>query len=142
MTIVPSGRLVPQESAFARTALTLVVAGAANVVVARLGAAAFNVPAQFLALQPGPVLFFTTIGVLGAAGVWAWVKRFSPAPVRWFQRVAAVTLLCSLIPDLLLFRNTPLDGTTPSAVVTLMVLHLVAYAVCVTVLPQRSRRPA
>ena len=138
---LPRRRLL-WEGKLARTTLTLLVAGASNVLVARMAATAFGVPARFMALQPGPVLLFTSVGVLGAAGVWELINRSSSTPVRWFQRIAAVALLLSLIPDLLLFRSSPLDGTTPGGIVTLMLLHVVACAVCVTLLPKRPSHPA
>jgi uncharacterized protein DUF6069 len=111
--------------------LAIMGAAVANVLVGMVAVALLGVSPGFLPLQVGPVVSFTVVGVLGAVAVFALVARFSRRPVRLFRRIAFAVLVISLVPDLLLLSASPFPGTTVVAVATLMVMHVVAWAISV-----------
>jgi len=51
-----------------------------------------------------------------------------------FRRIALVALAVSFVPDLLLLVASPFPGTSVIAVATLMVMHVVAWAISVGIL--------
>lgn len=122
----------------------VVVAATANALVSVIAVALFDVSPGFLPLRVGADVSFTVIGVVGAVVVFALVARFSRRPVWLFRRVALGALVISLVPDLLVLYANLFPGTTVAAVVSLMVMHVVAWAVSVgtlTTLVVRDKRP-
>lgn len=114
-----------------RGGLAVVVAVLANVVLLR-GVDALAIAPGFQALTIPPVAILSTLGA-GAATVVYWLlDRYGSDPDRTFVRVAAGVLLISFIPDIALLRFDP--DATPSAVVVLMVMHVVVAAVSVGLL--------
>jgi hypothetical protein len=105
------------------------IAGAvvANLLVQAIAVALLRPDPVFLPLQPGPPVFFSVIGVLGAIVVYAIIGRFSRRPLTLFRRVALVTLLISLIPNILMLVSQWMPGATLGSVITLMVMHVVAW---------------
>lgn len=106
------------------------VAGIVNSALAAGAVALFDIPEEFLQLQPGAPFILSVLGVLlGAAILVALVKRNSePRPA--FLKAVAILLPVSFLPDLgLLLGDAP--GVTGPAVVSLMVLHVVAAAIAV-----------
>ena len=108
----------------------LVVAIISTLAVRWLALTVLSVPAEFPPLAaPFPTIFFTAIGTLGAAGVFAIVRRRAENPVSAFRRIAIVTLILSFLPDLWLLSDGgsgAFPGATPTGVGVLMVLHTVA----------------
>lgn len=86
-------------------------------------------------LSYGPVLFFTTIGMVGATLIYGTLDRFVADPDRVFVAVAAVVLVLSWIPDATAVPSMP-GGTTAGAAV-LALMHLTAAVVAVVVLTDR-----
>jgi hypothetical protein len=90
----------------------------------------------FLPLTPSPEILDTIIGCLGAIFVFAMMVD-SPDSVRRYQVVAAGVLIVSFIPDVLLATSHGMGGGWPEALV-LMIMHVVVWAICVTLLPSLS----
>ncbi len=86
----------------------------------------------FMPLTIGPPIIDTILGCLGAILVFA-----SMASVRAYRRVAAVVLVLSFLPDVLLATSHEMGGGWPEAVF-LMIMHVVVWAICVTLLPGLS----
>jgi hypothetical protein len=82
----------------------------------------------FVALEAGAVALMTVLFTTAAVAVFAAVAKLSIQPIRTYQIVAAVALVLSLFPDLMLL-NEP--SATVGGVVSLMVLHAVAAAAVV-----------
>jgi hypothetical protein len=61
----------------------------------------------------------------------------SPDSVRSYRRVAKAVLILSFAPDVLLARSHGMGGGWPEAVF-LMIMHVVVWAICVTLLPSFS----
>lgn len=105
----------------------------AALVVRWAAVASFDIPAEFPPLAgPGPTIFFTAVGALGAIAVFGAVRRRADRPERLFRRIAAVVLLLSFVPDVLLLSDgAAVPGATPASVGTLMVMHVAVAAVMV-----------
>jgi hypothetical protein len=111
-----------------------------------VGVATLDIPPEFPPLvSPGPTIFFTTIGTLGAVGVFALIRRWAERPEHVFRWVALVVLLLSLAPDLWLLGDGAAEmfpGATPAGVGVLTMMHVVAAAVIVWALTARGPREA
>lgn len=90
----------------------------------------------FLPLTPAPPIIDTFLGSVGAILVFAMVVD-SPDTVPRYQWVAAGVLVLSFIPDVLLATSHDMGGGWPEARF-LMLMHVVVWAICVTLLPSLS----
>ena len=90
----------------------------------------------FAPLTFGPPVLDTILGCLGAILVFG-MMVFYPESVRTYRRVAAGVLLLSFIPDVLLATSHEMGGGWPEALF-LMIMHVVVWAICVTLLPALS----
>jgi hypothetical protein len=116
--------------------LTVLVSTIANVLVASALASWLQVPSVFTPLRTPSVASFTIVGVTGAVLVFALLTRLRPNPVPAFRQVAAVGLVISWAPDLLVWATRAFPGTTGPAVLSLMTLHVVAAGLAVLLLGQ------
>jgi len=119
-----------------RAGVATVASVLANVALV-LAADAFAVAPDFRALSIPPVVLLSVLGVVGAAAVYALLRRRASEPARTFRRVAAVVLVLSLLPDLGLLVVDP--AATPRGVVVLMAMHVVVAGVSVRLLPAGER---
>lgn len=105
----------------------------ANLAVRWVALAAFDIAPEFPPLQgPGPVVFFTVVGVIAAVAVYAtlgWLGRAS-----LFQVIAIIALVLSLAPDVWMLTEAArpaFPGATVASVGTLMLMHVVAAVIVV-----------
>ncbi len=134
--------LSPERIAVSRLAwvgpLAVLGSVAGNGLVWAIAQAVIPISPEFMPLTTvGPTIFFTGVGALGAVGAFALVGRLAKQPRPAFQIVAAIALLISLIPDVMLIAapaGAPFQGITVPQVLVLMVMHVVAYGICVYVL--------
>jgi hypothetical protein len=121
--------------------LAIVAALAANAVVRAIALAVLDVPATFMPLASMSFVGLTIAGVLGAVIVFAIMAVRAKTPITTFRKVAFWTLLATFVPDIgLLFGG---GGNAPgslSNVLTLMLMHVVAYAISVTLLTTLTRK--
>ena len=122
--------------------LTIVAAVVANVIIQQLAVAVLRPDPAFMPLTPIVPVVFTVFGVLGAVIVYAVIGRFSQRPVQLFRRVAAVTLIASFIPDILMLITGFNPGTTAGNVAVLILMHVVAWAIAVGLLTRLARTKA
>jgi hypothetical protein len=124
----------------------LIGAMIATLAVRWAAVATLDIPAEFPPFAgPGPTIFFTTLGALGAIGVFGVVRRRSDRPEQLFRRIAVGVLLLTFLPDLWLLSDGAagaFPGATPTAVGVLMLMHLIAAAVIVWSLTGRAGRSA
>lgn len=118
-----------------RGVTAIVIALLGNALVLAVARELLDLAPDLQALAWGPVILFTTLGVVGAAVVYAILTRYVSDPNRTFTTVAAVALAVSLLPDLGLLANDP-AATIPS-VAALMIMHGVAAAASVAALTGR-----
>jgi hypothetical protein len=119
--------------------LAIVASAIANQIIGILAVPLLNISPEFPPLQVGPPIMFTIIGVLGAIIVYAIVGRLSRRPIRLFRVIALIVLVLSFIPDIGLLTSNMLPGTTPTAVITLAIMHVVAWAITVWMLTNLAR---
>ena len=117
------------------------------------GAAALTIAAAVIAvlavrevavrvLQPDPA--FTPLAVASPivgtivftmVAIYVFLGMVSyPNPVRTWRRVAAVVLILSFVPNVLMGTSHIMGGGWPEAC-ALMTMHVVVWAICVTLLP-------
>jgi hypothetical protein len=119
--------------------LTILVAVLANVVLQQLAVAVLRPDPAFMPLTLPPPIIFTVVGVLGAVIVYALIARFARNPNPLFRRVALVTLVVSLVPDILMLITGFNPGTTLGNVLVLMLMHVVTWAISVEMLTRLTR---
>ena len=115
-----------------------ILASIAGVLIVRVIAVAI--------LQPNPTPMslgwvlpplFTFILVTSAVLVFALVARFAKSPIRTYQTIAFIFLLISLVPDIGFARSSMPGASWPTAI-ALMIMHVMAWAICVSMLPKLS----
>ena len=124
----------------------LVASVVANVALWWVSTAVLAIPSEFPPLiGPAPTMFFTTVGVIGGVATFALIRGFGDHPVRLFRRVAAGALVLSLVPDIWLWTGgaaAQFPGASVTAVVVLMVMHVVAAAIVVWAMTGTGPSPA
>jgi hypothetical protein len=121
------------------TAIALAIAIPVDLAVELLAREAFAVSPDFEPFQ-GTVAPYTAGGIVIAAIVFAAIRRSVRDADRVYVRLAAIALVLSWIPDVvLLVIHDP--GATVPAVASLMVMHALAAGIVVTVL-RRVAQPA
>lgn len=124
--------------------LAIVAAIVGNLIVRTIAAALLNPAPEFLPLGWAPPIFFTFVGVLGAVIVFGLIGRFARRePIALFRRVALIALVVSVIPNVLLMFNpqsAPFPGATAAGMLALSLMHILAWAVSVTLLTRFARR--
>lgn len=129
-------RTGPLGSVWVRGGNAAVAAVAVNVAIVVVAGLADLAPG-FQALTIPPVAFLSAVGAAGAVGVYLLVRRRSNHPTRTFRRVGIGALVLSFLPDLgLLFVD---DAATPVGVALLMVMHVTVAAICIGLIPDRSK---
>lgn len=117
-----------------------VLASIAAVLVVRVVAIPFLPPATLSRVGLLPPILFTALLTTGAVVVFAIVALVIPRPIAVYQVIAFAALLLSFWPNV----DMGMRGRLPWSVnVVLMTMHVVAWAVCVTMLTKltRERRP-
>ncbi|WP_345752606.1 DUF6069 family protein [Microbacterium rhizophilus] len=119
------------------TSALLVLAGAVAsailTTVIALAATAAGAPSSYGPLQPVAYLTFAVAGTLAGIGGWVLIARRARRPARLLRVLVPVLVLVSLVPDVILLITSFIPGTTPVAVVGLMLMHPVVAAVAVLV---------
>lgn len=124
-------RAISRSDLARRGGIALVLANAVNVAIVLAAESAMIAP-HLEPLSTGPVVVFTSLGVVGATVVYGLLARFRTDPDRLFTIVAAVVLVLSLIPDATYAPTLP--GATTLGVVLLAIMHVTAALVAVVVL--------
>jgi hypothetical protein len=87
----------------------------------------------FMPLAVEPPIIDTVLGALAAIFVFLKIASY-PNPARTYRRVAAVALVVSFVPDVLLAESHDMGGGWPEAY-ALMIMHVVVCVICITLLP-------
>jgi hypothetical protein len=112
-----------------------VLASIVGVLIVRVVGVAIVRPSPgFPHLAWAPPIALTALLEIGAVLVFALVARFSKQPLRTYFIVSVVVLILTFIPD----AAEPIYGLVPGATwpnaAVLMVMHLVAWAITITLL--------
>ncbi|MCE9645878.1 MAG: DUF6069 family protein [Chloroflexi bacterium] len=78
---------------------------------------------------------FTLVLVTGGVLVFTVVAHFAKNPLRTYHVIAFVFLLISFLPDVG-FARSSMPGANWPAAIALMIMHIVAWAITVTLLPR------
>ena len=124
--------------------LAAVVAAVANALVYFAASGFGFIPQGFLISMTSGEMPFTVglvaitsvVGAVGAAVVFAVIGLFARRPVRLFRIVAAVALVLSFAMPL------TIPGASVAMVLSLEVMHVVAWAVIVGLLTKLARKDA
>jgi hypothetical protein len=113
-----------------------VLAAIAGVLIVRILAVLIlrpvNPPPSLGWILPG---MFTLVLVTGGVLVFAVVARFAKNPLRTYHVIAFIFLLISFLPDIGFARSAMPGAGWPTAI-ALMIMHIVAWAITVTLLPR------
>jgi hypothetical protein len=119
--------------------------GPLTVLVSILGVLIVRVVAVAI-LQPDPIplslgwvipIISTIVFVIGAVLVFALVSRFAANPIRTYQIIAFIILILSFVPDVVFVQVHFLNSTWPITI-PLMVMHVVVWGICVSMLSKLS----
>jgi hypothetical protein len=121
----------PRVRTVALLVLAAVAASALLTSLIALVARAAGAGDAFPPLQPQVYLAFAIGGTLAALGGWALVVRFVRRSARLLRVLVPVLVVLSFVPDIALLVLGFIPGTTPGAVIALMLMHLVVAAVAV-----------
>src|SRR5215216_266087 len=117
---------------------TVAAAVIANLLVYALGSAVVGYDPGFVVLaNASGTILFTVVPAIVAVLLYAVLMRFSGNPAHIFTNIAVVVLIVSLIPDLTYIPSVP--GATSGQTAILMVMHVVAAFVIVSMLTTLTR---
>ena len=117
---------------------TVIAAVLANLLVYLIGSVVVGYDPQFVVLaNASGTILFTVVPAIVAVLLYAILLRFSSNPARIFTNIAIVVLILSLIPDLTYIPSVP--GATSGQTAILMLMHVVAAAVIVSMLTTLTR---
>ncbi len=134
--------VAPRAVSWGRFALvglgTVIAAVLANLLVYLIGSVVVGYNPQFVVLaNASGTILFTVVPAIVAVLLYAALIRFTSNPARIFTNIAIVVLILSLIPDLTYIPSVP--GASSGQTAILMVMHVVAAAVIVSILTTQTR---
>ena len=114
-------------------AIAVAVLGAAvvNAVIAAIARGPLDVSSEFQPLTAPVFLMWTVIGVVVGALAWRLIAKRSARPATLLRRLVPTVVVVSLVPDVLVLAADSMPGTSVTAVVSLMVMHVATAAVAV-----------
>ena len=115
-------------------AVLVLVATAAELLLAIVLRAVFAVPAGFSPLAAPAVATMTVVGMIGATVVFGWMAGARQDPRAAFVRIALVALVLSWVPDLGIWITGVFPHTTGAGIISLMALHPVAAGFAIGIL--------
>lgn len=124
---------LPFSRVLAAGGIAIVGSVIANLAVYFVGRMLVNPPADFQPLaSPMPTIIFTTLFLVVATAVFAMINAWSSNRARVFTIVAVIALVLGFIPDIMLIvspESSPMGTPTLGAVLVLIVMHFVAFAI-------------
>jgi uncharacterized protein DUF6069 len=120
------------RSALTAGAVAAVGAAVVNGAISLVARGPLGVSAEFVPLTPGPIVLWTVIGALVGAAGWRLIVNRSARSGAVLRALVPTVLVLSLIPDVALLVTGAMPGTTTTAVLALMVMHVVTAAIAVT----------
>ena len=127
-----ASRVAPTRRA---TAIAIAVAAVGsmvvNAVIAAIARGPLDVSSEFQPLTAPVFLMWTLIGTVVGGLVWRAITRRSAHPAGLLRKLVPAVVLVSLVPDLLVYLDGSMPGTTGTAVWALVAMHLATAAVSV-----------
>jgi Family of unknown function (DUF6069) len=129
----PAHYLKSSRALWGAAALTIAAAVIAVLAVREVAVRVLHPEPDFTPLSRGsPIvatITFTTIAIYVFVGMMSY-----PNPVRTWRRVAALVLILSFVPNILLAISHIMGAGWPE-VCALMTMHVAVWAICITLLP-------
>jgi hypothetical protein len=129
----PAYYLKGSRALWGAVALTIAAAVVAVLGVREVAVRLLHPDPAFTPLSPGSPIVATVVCTAMAVYVFAGLVTY-PSPVRTWRRVSTIVLILSFAPCVLLAVSRTMGGGWPEAC-ALMTMHVVVWAVCVTLLP-------
>ena len=119
--------------------VTIVLSVIGNLILVWLANLLLTIPPEFEPVAPLRIAIFTIVFVLGGVIVYAILAAKAAHPIRTFQRIAWVFLIVSFIPDIAMLFTDFMPGATVTAVIVLMLTHVVPGLIAIYVLPALTK---
>jgi len=129
----PARYLESKRVLWGAAVLTVAAAVVAVLAVREVAVRVIHPDPAFTPLTPGSPIVGTVVCTILAIYVFVGMVSY-PNPVRTWCRVSAVVLILSFVPCALLAIAHIMGGGWPEAC-ALMTMHIVVWAICVTLLP-------
>ena len=129
----PAHYLKSSRVLWASAALTIAAAVVAVLVVREVAVEVLHPDPAFTPLTIGPPIIGTIVCTAMAMYVFVGMVSY-PNPIRAWRRVATVVLILSFVPNILLAITHIMGEGWPEAC-ALVAMHVVVWAICVTLLP-------
>jgi len=120
-------------------AVTIVLSIIGNLSLLWVANSVLTIPSEFDPLGPLRISIFTTVFVIGAIVVYAIVAAKAEHPIHTYQRIGWIFLIVSFIPDIAMLFVDFMPGANLTAVIVLMLTHVVAGLICIYVLPAMTK---
>ena len=119
--------------------VTIVLSIIGNLILLWIANLLVDVPPEFAPLGPLRISVFTVAFLLGTIIVYAILAAKVEHPIRTYQRVGWIFLIVSFIPDIAMLFVDFMPGATVTAVIILMLTHVVAGLIALYLLPAMTR---
>ena len=133
-TVTTSGQpwaAAPRRTLVPAIAVAAVGSMAVNAVIAAIARGPLDVSSEFQPLTAPVFLMWTVVGTAAGALVWRAITRRSAQPAHLLRRLVPAVLVVSLLPDLVVYVDGSMPGTSGTAVWALVAMHLATAAVAV-----------
>ena len=140
-TAAPTRARVSMRTALAAGAVAAGISAVVNVAISLVARGPLGASEAFLPLTPGPIVFWTVVGVLAGAIGWRLFVNRSARSAAILRVLVPTVLALSFIPDVALLVTDAMEGSTTTGVLALMLMHVTTAAIAVTAY-RRAMPPA
>ena len=121
----------PRRALLTAIAVAAVASMAVNAVIAAIARGPLDVSSEFQPLTAPVFLMWTLIGTVVGGLVWRAITRRSARPASLLRWLVPAVVLVSLVPDLMVYLDGSMAGTSATAVWALVAMHLATAAISV-----------
>ena len=119
--------------------VTIVLSVIGNLILLWIANLLVDVPPEFAPFGPLRISVFTVAFLLVAIIVYAILAAKAEHPIRTYQRIGWVFLIVSFIPDIAMLFVDFMPGATVTAVIILMLTHIVPGLIALYLLPYMTK---
>jgi hypothetical protein len=119
--------------------VTIVLSVIGNLILLWIANLLVDIPPEFAPLGSLRISIFTVAFLIPAIIVYAILAAKAEHPIRTYQRIGWIFLIVSFIPDIAMLYVDFMPGATVTAVIILMLTHVVAGLIALYLLPAMTR---
>lgn len=119
--------------------VTIILSVIGNLILLWIANLLVDIPPEFAPLGPLRISIFTVAFLLVTIIVYAILAAKAKHPIRTYQRIGWIFLILSFIPDIAMLFVDFMPGATVTAVIVLMLTHVVAGLIALYVLPAMTK---